>query len=138
MGAKRAVPYIHRHPKTAASPIREPSSARRPQSMNMMWWSPRLARRRRLAPGATIIMTETTSPAYAGLAVAELIQSGHGADDAIERAPDVYESRGIGNSYLRWPTFASCCRPKRRPYLPWNVNASSGNAAPPTSSARSG
>ena len=83
-------------------------------------------------------MTETTSPAYAGLAVAELIQSGHGADDAIERAPGVYESRGIGNSYLRWPTFASCCRPKRRPYLPWNVNASSGNAAPPTSSARSG
>jgi len=47
-------------------------------------------------------MTETISPAYAGLAVAELIQSGHGADDAIERAPGVYESRGIGNSYLRW------------------------------------
>jgi len=98
MHSKGAVPYIHRHPKTPASPIREPSSARRPQRMNMMWWSPRLARRRRLASGATIIMTETTSPAYAGLAVAELIQSGHGADDAIERAPASMKAAGSGTA----------------------------------------
>ena len=35
-----------------------------------------------------------------GLRVAEMIQSGEGQNSAIERAPGVYESRGIGNSYL--------------------------------------
>ena len=35
-----------------------------------------------------------------GLRVAEMIQSGDGQTQAIERAPGVYESRGIGNSYL--------------------------------------
>lgn len=35
-----------------------------------------------------------------GLRVAELLQSGRGQDAAIERAAGVYESRGIGNSYL--------------------------------------
>jgi alkyl sulfatase BDS1-like metallo-beta-lactamase superfamily hydrolase len=37
---------------------------------------------------------------HQGLKVAELIRSGEGQDAAIERAPGVYESRGIGNSYL--------------------------------------
>jgi alkyl sulfatase BDS1-like metallo-beta-lactamase superfamily hydrolase len=45
-------------------------------------------------------MDNNTSSSHAGLAVAELIQSGHGQEQAIERAPGVYESRGIGNSYL--------------------------------------
>ncbi len=35
-----------------------------------------------------------------GLRVAEMIQSGAGQQKPIERAPGVYESRGIGNSYL--------------------------------------
>jgi alkyl sulfatase BDS1-like metallo-beta-lactamase superfamily hydrolase len=35
-----------------------------------------------------------------GLRVAELVKSGAGQAAAIERAPGVYESRGIGNSYL--------------------------------------
>lgn len=35
-----------------------------------------------------------------GLRVAEMIQSGAGQTQAILRAPGVYESRGIGNSYL--------------------------------------
>jgi alkyl sulfatase BDS1-like metallo-beta-lactamase superfamily hydrolase len=35
-----------------------------------------------------------------GLRVAEMIQSGEGQEKPIERAPGVYESRGIGNSYL--------------------------------------
>jgi alkyl sulfatase BDS1-like metallo-beta-lactamase superfamily hydrolase len=35
-----------------------------------------------------------------GLRVAELVKSGEGQAAAIERAPGVYESRGIGNSYL--------------------------------------
>ena len=35
-----------------------------------------------------------------GLKVAEMVQSGEGQAQAIERAPGVWESRGIGNSYL--------------------------------------
>ena len=35
-----------------------------------------------------------------GLKVAELVTSGEGQAAAIERAPGVWESRGIGNSYL--------------------------------------
>ncbi|HEX7853750.1 MAG TPA: alkyl sulfatase dimerization domain-containing protein [Sphingobium sp.] len=35
-----------------------------------------------------------------GLTVAGMIQSGEGQDKAIERAPGIYESRGVGNSYL--------------------------------------
>src|SRR5262245_55179754 len=34
------------------------------------------------------------------LRVAELVQSGRDQHSAIERAPGVYESRGVGNSYL--------------------------------------
>jgi alkyl sulfatase BDS1-like metallo-beta-lactamase superfamily hydrolase len=35
-----------------------------------------------------------------GLKVAEMVQSGEGQAQAVERAPGVWESRGIGNSYL--------------------------------------
>jgi alkyl sulfatase BDS1-like metallo-beta-lactamase superfamily hydrolase len=35
-----------------------------------------------------------------GLRVAEMIKAGEGQEAAIERAPGVYECRGIGNSYL--------------------------------------
>ncbi|HKP57716.1 MAG TPA: alkyl sulfatase dimerization domain-containing protein [Polyangiales bacterium] len=35
-----------------------------------------------------------------GLKVAELVRSGEAQDAAIEQAPGVYESRGVGNSYL--------------------------------------
>jgi glyoxylase-like metal-dependent hydrolase (beta-lactamase superfamily II) len=35
-----------------------------------------------------------------GLRVADMVKSGAGQDAAIERAPGVYESRGVGNSYL--------------------------------------
>ena len=35
-----------------------------------------------------------------GLKVAAMVQSGKGQTAAIERAPGIYESRGIGNSYL--------------------------------------
>jgi alkyl sulfatase BDS1-like metallo-beta-lactamase superfamily hydrolase len=45
-------------------------------------------------------MNEQAKPAHAGITVAELIQSGHDLHEAIERAPGIYESRGIGNSYL--------------------------------------
>lgn len=37
---------------------------------------------------------------HKGLRVAEMVRSGEGQDAAIERAPGVWESRGIGNSYL--------------------------------------
>jgi alkyl sulfatase BDS1-like metallo-beta-lactamase superfamily hydrolase len=40
-----------------------------------------------------------TAP-HQGLRVAELVTSGEGQQAAIERAPGVFESRGIGNSYL--------------------------------------
>src|SRR5579871_4524981 len=45
-------------------------------------------------------MTEAPDLSIKGLRVAEMIQSGRGQEKAIERAPGVYESRGIGNSYL--------------------------------------
>jgi alkyl sulfatase BDS1-like metallo-beta-lactamase superfamily hydrolase len=45
-------------------------------------------------------MSAEPSVSHKGLKVAELIQSGEGQDAAIERAPGVYENRGIGNSYL--------------------------------------
>jgi alkyl sulfatase BDS1-like metallo-beta-lactamase superfamily hydrolase len=44
--------------------------------------------------------TSDTTLAHKGLKVAEMVQSGDGQESAIERAPGVYESRGIGNSYL--------------------------------------
>jgi len=37
---------------------------------------------------------------HQGLRVADLVKSGEGQDAVIERAPGVFESRGIGNSYL--------------------------------------
>lgn len=40
------------------------------------------------------------APGHHGLRAAEMVQSGHGQADAIERAPGIWESRGIGNSYL--------------------------------------
>jgi alkyl sulfatase BDS1-like metallo-beta-lactamase superfamily hydrolase len=39
-------------------------------------------------------------PGHSGLRAAEMVQSGHGQTSAIERAPGIWESRGIGNSYL--------------------------------------
>jgi alkyl sulfatase BDS1-like metallo-beta-lactamase superfamily hydrolase len=45
-------------------------------------------------------MTANPELSPQGLRVAEMIQSGEGQAKAIERAPGVYESRGIGNSYL--------------------------------------
>ena len=45
-------------------------------------------------------MAGENSVAGKGLKVAELIKSGAGQVAAIERAPGIFESRGIGNSYL--------------------------------------
>lgn len=45
-------------------------------------------------------MTANPDLSTQGLRVAAMIQSGEGQAKAIERAPCVYESRGIGNSYL--------------------------------------
>jgi alkyl sulfatase BDS1-like metallo-beta-lactamase superfamily hydrolase len=45
-------------------------------------------------------MTGERKLSHEGLRVAELVKSGEGQDVAIERAPRVYESRGVGNSYL--------------------------------------
>lgn len=46
-------------------------------------------------------MTESAgSISCEGLKVADMVQSGKGQTEAIERAPGIYESRGIGNSYL--------------------------------------
>lgn len=45
-------------------------------------------------------MTDKPNISHNGLRVAELIRSGDGQQAAIERAPGVYENRGIGNSYL--------------------------------------
>jgi len=45
-------------------------------------------------------MTDNPALSHEGLKVAELVTSGAGQAAAIERAPGVYESRGIGNSYL--------------------------------------
>src|SRR5688572_25136244 len=46
------------------------------------------------------MMTTDPNRSSAGLKVAELVKSGEGEQSAIERAPGVWESRGIGNSYL--------------------------------------
>jgi alkyl sulfatase BDS1-like metallo-beta-lactamase superfamily hydrolase len=45
-------------------------------------------------------MTTDTSLSHTGLTVANMIKSGEGQDSVIERAPGVFESRGVGNSYL--------------------------------------
>jgi len=45
-------------------------------------------------------MVENKGPAGRGLRVADMIRSGDGQTEAIERAPGIFESRGIGNSYL--------------------------------------
>jgi hypothetical protein len=45
-------------------------------------------------------MSADVSLSHTGLRVAELVKSGEGQTAAIERAPGVYESRGVGNSYL--------------------------------------
>src|SRR5690349_15949242 len=45
-------------------------------------------------------MTDDLDSTHKGLRVAELVKSGEGQDAAIERAPGIYESRGVGNSYL--------------------------------------
>ena len=45
-------------------------------------------------------MTGDREISDAGLRTAELIKSGRSQDAAIERAPGVWECRGIGNSYL--------------------------------------
>ena len=45
-------------------------------------------------------MTAKPSLSHEGLRVAELVKSGEGQVAAIERAPGVYESRGVGNTYL--------------------------------------
>jgi alkyl sulfatase BDS1-like metallo-beta-lactamase superfamily hydrolase len=45
-------------------------------------------------------MNGESNPSHKGLRVAELVMSGEGQGAAIERAPGVYESRGVGNSYL--------------------------------------
>ena len=45
-------------------------------------------------------MTTEPSPPDKGLAVADMIKSGKGQQAAILRAPGIYESRGVGNSYL--------------------------------------
>lgn len=45
-------------------------------------------------------MTAQGSLTEKGLKVAEMVQSGEGQTAPIERAPGVWESRGVGNSYL--------------------------------------
>ena len=45
-------------------------------------------------------MSIESNQSHKGLRVADLVQSGKGQTAAIERAPGVYESRGVGNSYL--------------------------------------
>lgn len=45
-------------------------------------------------------MTAESNLSHKGLRVAELIKSGEGQEAALERAPGVYESRGVGNSYM--------------------------------------
>ena len=45
-------------------------------------------------------MAAERSAEHKGVKVAEMIRSGEGQAAAIERAPGVFESRGIGNSYL--------------------------------------
>ena len=45
-------------------------------------------------------MTADSNLSHKGLRVAELVKSGEGQDSVVERAPGIYESRGVGNSYL--------------------------------------
>jgi len=45
-------------------------------------------------------MSTDRTLSHQDLKVAELVKSGEGQAAAIERAPGVYESRGVGNSYL--------------------------------------
>lgn len=45
-------------------------------------------------------MATNASLSSKGLKVADMVQSGEGQAQAIERAPGIWESRGIGNSYL--------------------------------------
>jgi alkyl sulfatase BDS1-like metallo-beta-lactamase superfamily hydrolase len=45
-------------------------------------------------------MTSNTDSSTAGLKVAELVKSGETQASAIQRAPGIYEVRGVGNSYL--------------------------------------
>jgi alkyl sulfatase BDS1-like metallo-beta-lactamase superfamily hydrolase len=45
-------------------------------------------------------MTTERSLSHQGLRVAELVKSGEGQTAVIERAPGIYEGRGVGNSYL--------------------------------------
>ncbi len=45
-------------------------------------------------------MTSAPDLSPNGLRVADLVRSGEQQTAAIERAPGIYESRGIGNSYL--------------------------------------
>ena len=45
-------------------------------------------------------MTSNPSLSDKGLRAAEFVKSGGSQQQAIERAPGVWESRGIGNSYL--------------------------------------
>jgi alkyl sulfatase BDS1-like metallo-beta-lactamase superfamily hydrolase len=45
-------------------------------------------------------MSRDRSAPADGLKVAELVTSGEGQAQAVERAPGVWESRGVGNSYL--------------------------------------
>src|SRR5687768_12700586 len=67
--------------------------------------SPGLAHRLRMAAsqrltGRRAIMGADTKSSPDGVKVAELIQSGEGQTRPIERTPGLYESRGVGNSYL--------------------------------------
>jgi alkyl sulfatase BDS1-like metallo-beta-lactamase superfamily hydrolase len=48
----------------------------------------------------TLAMTSDFDPPSKGLRVAEHVKSGDGQIDAIQRATGIYESRGVGNSYL--------------------------------------
>src|SRR5688572_12532642 len=45
-------------------------------------------------------MTAGPQSSSGGLRAAEFIKSGEGQAAAIERAPGIWESRGVGNSYL--------------------------------------
>lgn len=63
----------------------------------MSGFVPRLTVRAKRPTVSTIMGVDLSEK---GLRVAELVKSGAGQTLAIERAPGVYESRGVGNSYL--------------------------------------
>ena len=44
-------------------------------------------------------MAENQGPSDRGLRITEMIKSGDGQTEAIERAPGIFACRGIGNSY---------------------------------------